>query len=269
MLTSGTNKITGINEFFFSSVAGEKKERVPSPEDKPPQLSFKLKKAIDVPKSTEPWSDDHLPIDILLLTSVENCDFLSCFSFLDQPFRYYKKEIGFVYFGRMGDVRSQERLKVALMTCSKGAASPGGSLTVVQDAVAVLRPKAIISVGTCISLGSERVEMGHVVIPSKLTTSEGDRTPIGSLFGRLARDAPNVWVAPLKNPHELEVKVHCSGDMLSQSLKEMHQYDDICAKHPEAVAIETEGTGILSLKIILVVLLLLLGDMMHGNTIVI
>ena len=255
MLTSGTNKITGINEFSSS--------------DKPPQLSFKLMKASEIRECTKTWSDDHLPIDILLLTSVENCDFLSCFFFLDQPFKCYREGIGFVYFGRMGNVTDQEKLKVALTTCSKGAAAAGGSLTVVLNAIRLLQPKAIISVGTCISLGLEKVKMGHVVIPSKLTTAEGDRTPISSLFGSLARDAPIGWVAPLKNPDELEVKVHCDGDMLSQSLTEMHQYDDICAKHPEVVAVETEGTGILSLKIIVGVLLLHLGDIMRGNTIVI
>ena len=63
-----------------------------SPEDKkPPELSFKLEKAGDLPKRTETWSDDHLPIDILLLTGVESCNFLSCFSFLDQPIRLLQK----------------------------------------------------------------------------------------------------------------------------------------------------------------------------------
>ena len=249
MLTSGTNKITVIND-FSPSVIGEKKELCSaSPGDKPPQLKWKLKKASQIRESTQSWSDDHPPIDILLLTSVENCDFLSCFFFLDQPFKCYRKDIGYVYFGRMGNVSAQEKLKVALTTCSKGSAAAGGSLAVVQEAVRILRPKGIISVGTCISLGPENVKMGHVVIPSKLKTAEGDRTPISSLSGSLARDAPNGWNPPLMNPDELKVKVHCSGDMLSQSLTEMHRYDDICAKHPEAVAIETEGAGILSLKI--------------------
>ena len=257
MLTSGTNKITAIND-FSSLVIGEKKELCSaSPGDKPPQLKWKLKKASQIRESTQSWSDDHPPIDILLLTSVENCDFLSCFFFLDQPFKCYRKDIGYVYFGRMGNVSAQEKLKVALTTCFKGAAAEGGSLAVVQEAVRVLRPKAIISVGTCISLGPEKVKMGHVVIPSKLTTAEGDRTPISSLFGSLSRDAPNGWNPPLKNPDELDVRIHCKGDMLSQSLRQMHRCEDICAKHPEVVAIETEGTGILSLKIMLGVFLLL------------
>ena len=230
---------------------GKKKELCPSsPEDiKPPQLSFKLKKAGDVPKSTETWSDDHLPIDILLL-SVESCDFLSCFSFLNQPFKSYKKEIGVVYFGRMGDASDQDKLKVALMNCFKGAATPVGSLTVVQNAVRVLRPKAVFSVGTCISLGLKKVRMGDVVISSKVT-AEGCSTPVSPLLGYLIQDAPYGWVAPLKNPGELEIKVHCDGDILSRSLTEKCQYDDICEQYPGAVAIETEAEGILSLKITL------------------
>ncbi|XP_044164928.1 uncharacterized protein LOC114949420 [Acropora millepora] len=225
---------------------GEKKERCqPSPEDKkPPQLSFKLKKRGDVPKSAEKWSDDHLPIDILLLTSVESCDFLSCFSFLDEPFKCYKREIGYVYFGRMGDVSDQEKLKVALINCSKGAAAPGGSLTVVLNAVKVLQPKAVFSVGTCISLGLEKARMGDVVISSKLSTAEGFITPGSPLLGNLVRDASFGWDAPLKNPEEWEVKVHCSGDILSQSLTEKCQNKNISEQYPKAVAIETEGEGV-------------------------
>ena len=208
---------------------------------KPPQLSFKLIKASDVPESMETWSDDHLPIDILLLT-VEDCDFLRCFSLLDKPFKSYKKGISYVYFGGIGDGSDQEKLKIALMKCCKGAATPGGSLTAVLNAARVLTPKAVFSVGTCISLGVEKVRMGDVVISSKVTAG-GFRTPVSPLLGRLIQDAPYGWVAPLKNPNELEVKVHCDGDILSQSLREKCRCDDIFEQYPGAVAIETGGEG--------------------------
>ena len=240
MLTSVTNKIICKNEFFASVAAGKK----------PPQVKRKVKEAGDVPNSTETWSNVHLPIDILLLT-VESCDFLSCFSLLDQPFKSYKVEIGPVYFGRMGDTSYQEKLKVASMNCSKGAATPGGSLTAVLNAVRVLQPKAVFSVGTCISLDLEKVRMGDVVISSKLTTAEGVKTPGSPRLCNLVRDAPYGWVAPLENPGELEVKVHCDGDILSQSLREKCRRGEICELYPGAVAIETEGEGILSLKITL------------------
>ena len=244
MLTSGTNKITDIND-FFSSVTGEKKNFCsPSPEDKPPTLNFQLKKAIDVPKSMKPWSDDNLPIDILLMTA-DSCDFLSCFSFLDQPFKRYKFKIGYVYFGRMGDASDKEKLKVALISCSKGAETPAGSLTVLQKTLRKLGPKAVFLVGTCISLTLEKVKMGDVVISSKLITPDGYKTPVTPLLGSLALDAPNGWVAPLDNSGDLEVKVYRNGDILSQSLTKTCRYDDICEQYPEAIAIETEGRGIL------------------------
>ena len=212
-------------------------------DNKPPQLSVKLKKARDVVASPTKWRDVHLPIDILLLTR-ESCDFLSCYSFLGQPLRSYKEELGHVYFGRMGEVSDEEKLWVALMTSSEGAATPGGSLSVAQTAFKVLQPKAVFSVGTCISLDPEKVRMGDVVISSKLTTAEGFKVPVSPRFGRLAKDAPYGWVPPLKNPGELEVNVHSNGDILSLSLAVKRQYDDIRKEYPGAVAIETEGKGI-------------------------
>ncbi|XP_015776085.1 PREDICTED: uncharacterized protein LOC107354153, partial [Acropora digitifera] len=225
-------------------VNGEKKNFCsPSPEDKPPKLNFQLKKAIDVPKSMKTWSDDYLPIDILLMTA-NSCDFLSCFSFLDQPFKRYEFKIGYVYFGRMGDASDKEKLKVALLQCSKGAETPAGSLTVLQKALRKLGPKAVFLVGTCISLTLEKVKIGDVVISSKLITPDGYRTPVSPLLGSLALDAPNGWVAPLENPDELDLTVHPSGDILSQSLTKTCRYDDICEQYPEAIAIETEGRGV-------------------------
>ena len=216
----------------------------------PPKVCFEQKNAGDLPNSTETWSDDHLPIDFILLT-VESCDFLSCFSLLDKPFKSYKKEIGYVYFGGIGDTSDQEKLKIALVKCGKGAATPGGSLTAVLNAVRVLRPKAAFSVGTCISLGLENVKMGDVVISCKLT-AEGFKIPVSPLLSRLIQDAPYGWVAPLQNPDEMKVKVHCDGDILSQSLRDKCRCDDVFERYPGAVAIETEGQGILSQKITLV-----------------
>ena len=53
----------------------------------------------------------------------------------------------------------------------------------------------------------------------------------------------------MANTDELNVKVHCNCDILSHSLPEMYGYDDICVKYPGAVAVETEGAGIFSLRI--------------------
>ncbi|XP_044166081.1 uncharacterized protein LOC122950022 [Acropora millepora] len=214
-----------------------------SDDSKPPQLSFKLKKTGDVVASSVKWRDVHLPVDILLLT-VESCDFLSCFSLLDQPFRSYNEDLGYVYFGHVGEASDKAKLWVALMTSSEGAATPGGSLAVGQIAFRVLRPKAVFSVGTCISLDSEKVRRGDVVISSKLTTAEGFKVPVSPRLGHLVKDAPYGWVPPLENPSESEVNIHPNGDILSLSLTLMRHYDDICKEYPGAVAIETEGKGV-------------------------
>ncbi|XP_068749817.1 NLR family CARD domain-containing protein 3-like isoform X3 [Montipora capricornis] len=219
---------------------------LPVPEDYydiPPKRRVKPPKQSDLPSACKPWKNDDLPIDILLLT-VEDCEFLSCFSFLDRPFKSYKKEVGPIYFGYTGNNGDQEKLKVALMKCSKGAAVPGGSLTAVKNAVRVLSPKAVFSVGTCTGLSSDKVKLGDVVVSAKLTTATGIKTPVSRHVSDLVRDAPYGWVAPLENPDELEVEVHCDGDILSQTQAERCGCADLHLQYPEAIAVETEGEGV-------------------------
>ena len=195
----------------------------------------------DVPY--ESWSDANLPIDILLI--IEN-DFglSSCLSFLDQPFKSDKKKVGHVYFGRIGNGSVEEKLKVALVKCSKIAASPEGSLTVAMEAVEILQPEAVFFVGTCIGLSSKKVSLGDVVIPSRLTAAVGSKVLASPCLGDLARDVTSKWVAPLQNPDALEVKVHCGGSILKQSLTVDCTYDDLRKLYPDAIAVETESEGI-------------------------
>ena len=108
----------------------------------------------------------------------------------------------------------QKKLKVALITCAKGSAVPSGSLLVVKNAVRILRTKAVFSVGTCIGLDSEKVELGDVIVSSKLTTHTY-KTPVSRDIGNLITNVADGWQAPLENPDEWEVKVHCDGDILS------------------------------------------------------
>ncbi|XP_068749824.1 NLR family CARD domain-containing protein 3-like [Montipora capricornis] len=211
--------------------------------DMPPKRRVKPPKLSDLPIASKPWRNADLPIDILLLT-VEDCDFLSCFSFLDQPFKSYKIEVGPIYFGYTGNTGDQEKLKVALMKCSKGAAVPGGALTAVKNAVRVLSPKAVFSVGTCSGLSSDKVKLGDVVVSAKLTTAAGFKTPVSRHVSDLVRDAPHGWVAPLENPDELEVEVHCDGDILSQTQAARCGCADLHLQYPEAIAVETEGEGV-------------------------
>ena len=206
--------------FFFLGTK-LKENRTGSSHDcngKPPQLCFKLPKTSDLPNIGIDWSKVQLPIDVLLLTE-EDCEFLSCYFYLEKPFKAYHKEIGQVFFGSIcgGD---QEKLKVALIKYSKSSVAPGGALPVVKNASRVLGPKAIISVGTCIGLNSENVKIGDIVVSSKLTTP-AFRTPVSRNFGNIIRHASDGWKAPLENPDEWQVQVHRDADVLSQG-----QYED-------------------------------------------
>ena len=103
----------------------------------------------DIKAITKPSKDADLPVDILLLT-VTGCEFLACYSELKKPYRCWFDGLGYVYFSDMGE--SQEELKVALLRCYRNCIGPGGALVSVKNAASVLRPKAVISVGTCSGL---------------------------------------------------------------------------------------------------------------------
>ncbi|XP_068693978.1 NLR family CARD domain-containing protein 3-like [Montipora foliosa] len=207
----------------------------------PPQLKVKPPKVSGLQTVSELWGSVDLPVDILLLT-VEDCEFLSCYSFLGQPVRSYNVKVGAIYFGFIGT--GQNQLKVALKICRKGSVVTGVSSTAVKNAVSILRPKAVFLVGTCSGLSSDKVKLGDVVVSAKLTTPAGFKIPVSPHLGDLVSDAPFGWVAPLENPDELEVKVHCDGDILSQA--EWCKVADLQKQYPEAIAVETGGEGVLA-----------------------
>ena len=101
----------------------------------------------------------------------------------------------------------------------------------------------MFSVGTCSGLSSDKVKLGDVVVSAKLTTSAGFKSPISRHISDLVRDAPYGWVAPLENPDELEVEVHCDGHILSQTQASRCGCADLHLQYPEAIAVETEGEG--------------------------
>ena len=239
--------IFSFSIFFACCPLGDKTKRKKSfllqSEDRPPRLSIKVPKTSELPNTSEEWSNAELPIDVLLLT-VEDCEFLSSFHYLDKPFKSWHKEIGYVYFGSTGS-SDQEKLKIAIIRCSKGSEVPGGSSTAVKNAVKVLRPKAVFSVGTCIGLRPDKTKLGDVIVSSKLTTPCGFKTPVSRNIGHLIRHIVDGWVAPLANPDEREVRVHRDGDILSQRLapRSGWRHEDVVQQYPEVIAIETEGEG--------------------------
>jgi len=205
----------------------------------PPPLSIKLPKLSDLPKQCKPWSDDQLPVDILLLT-VEDCEFLACYAYMRKPFKSYHKELGYVHFGNVGE-DEDEPLKIALMKCSEGSSGPGGSQTVVTNAVVQLRPKAIYSAGCCVGLDRGRTQLGDVVVSSKLTT-EDFRTPVGRDIANLVKHLADGWEAPLQNPEAWKVHVHCDGEVLSGI--DQGTFERYHGFYPKAIAVEKEGKGI-------------------------
>ena len=135
----------------------------------PPELreTLKVLEMKDLPPNTTPWKDieeKFLPIDFLLLTAKE-CEHLSCLSFLDDIKMGDDDKLGPVYFGF-----NSSKSKIAVIKCAMGAAGPGGSIVVVQDAVPILRPKAVICVGYCASLDEKKAKLGDVIVPAKLIT---------------------------------------------------------------------------------------------------
>ena len=204
----------------------------------PPHLSIQVPRSRDLPKKSKPWSNVQLPVDILLLT-VEDCEFLACYAYMRNSFKSYHKDLGFVFIGNIGEDEN-DPLKIALMKCLEGSSGPGGSQTVVKNAVVQLRPKVVYSVGCCIGLKQEKTKIGDVVISSKLMT-EAFRTPVGKDIANLVRGAADGWEPPLENPEAQEIHVHCGGEILSgvdQDTAKQHQ-----ELYPSAYAVEMEGKG--------------------------
>ena len=204
----------------------------------PPPLSIEVPKMKDLPNKSNPWSDVQLPVDILLLT-VEDCEFLACYAFLENSFKSYDQTLGYVYFGTMGE-SGEEALKVALMRCYKGSSGPGGSQNVIKNAVMKLRPKATFSVGECMGLNPDETKLGDVVVSSKLST-EQFTTPVTRKIGSLNLFLAEGWNPPLKDPvGEETVQVHRDSDIFSgrQFITKQRRMSQ-----SRVIAIEREGEG--------------------------
>ena len=204
----------------------------------PPPLSIEVSKMRELRNKSELWSDDQLPVDILLLT-VEDCEFLACHTFLENPFKSYHPTLGYVYFGTMGE-SGEKALKVALMRCYEGSSGPGGAQNVIKNAVMQLRPKAAFSVGECMGLNPEDTKLGDVVVSSKLST-EQFTTPVRRNIGNLNLFSTEGWNPPLKDPvGEETVQVHRESDIFSgsQFITKRRRMSQSCV-----IAVEREGEG--------------------------
>lgn len=223
----------------------------------PPEVAVTLLKTENLPGTSECLDDHQLPIDILLLT-MEDCEFLSCLSFMNPSFRrvYGGDDLAqCIYLGDTGG--GQMKLRIAIMKCHRGSISAGGSLVSAMNAVKLLRPKAVFSVGFCGGLELTRVKPGDVIVSEKLITyspskrtvdgikERGVSVPLKQRLLRLILNASDGWKAPLKNPKEQEkVKVH-RGIFLSgpEEIENSEQCNALRRRFPEALAVESEGEG--------------------------
>jgi len=132
-----------------------------------------------------------------------------------------------------------------------------GSAVVVSKAVQILGPKAVFCVGFCGGLNNRKVKLGDVVISEKLITyapstvtdngvvERGVRVPSKTYLADLIKTAGHGWEAPLKDPRNLEVKVHRDGVFLSgpEVVDSKERRDQLIKRFPDAIAIEMEGEG--------------------------
>ena len=220
----------------------------------PPELNKGLPSFADIKAITKPSKDAGLPVDILLLT-VTNCEFLACYSELKNPYRCWFDGLGYVYFSDVGE--SQEELKVALLRCYRNGIGPGGALVSVKNAASVLRPKAVISVGTCSGLNPAKSKLGDVVVSAKLATyaskvvtsnqeqSTGMRSYVSKRFLDVIKNCADGWQAPLENPEAQQVQVYTDAEFLSgpEQVRAEWRRDQLDETSPQAMAIESEGEG--------------------------
>ena len=217
----------------------------------PPQLAVCLPSIKDV---TTTLKHPDLPVDVLLVT-VKDCEFLACYNELTDPYRCYYKDVGYVYFNK---VESQAgKVKVALLRCNEGSTGPSSSLIAVKNAAPILQPKAVISVGACSGINSDKTKLGDVVVSAKLTTyaskvvtsnqeqSAGMSSHVSRLFSKIISNCADGWRAPLKNPEDRQIKVHNNGEFLSgpEQIRAEWRRKELVDRHPLAAGIEMEGEG--------------------------
>ena len=210
----------------------------------PPQLAVYLPSRKDVTTTSK---QPDLPVDVLLLT-VKDCEFLSCYNELKDPYRYY-------YFNNVQS--HEEKVKVALLRCSESSIGPSSSLIAVKNAAPILQPKAVISVGVCSGLNPEKTKLGDVVVSAKLTTyaskvvtsdqeqSAGMSSHVSRLFSKIISNCADGWQAPLKNPEDRQVNVHCNGEFLSgpEQIRAQWRRKELVDRHPLVAGVEMEGEG--------------------------
>ena len=227
--------------------------------DDPPQLNVEIPQSKDLPHKAQNVSEN-LVIDFLLLTAVE-CELVSCYYYLQDPFVYYNEETGYVFVGKMGDKSEQEKLTVGLKECNMGSGVDGSAMTV-QRIVSALKPKGVFCVGFCGGMNTKKAKLGDVVVSAKLGSyalrkvteggieSRGTIVPLSRKVSDVMKHAKNGWHPPLKTDMgeagpRVVLGTMLSGPMLVNSKNER---DTLLKLYPDAIAIEMEGEGKIPIK---------------------
>ena len=217
----------------------------------PPQISIAIPRLKDVNPESKSWKSVELLTDVLLLVE-SNVEFISCYAFLRNVFKSRINEVGHVYFGEIGD--GQKKVTITLVRSSRGSDQVQN---VVKNAVAVLKPKAVFSVGCCAGLQKEQAQLGDVVISGKLSTCgdkqivndklqwDGRRLDVSAKIRHLIKSAGDGWRPPLKDPEARDVKVHCNAEILSgaELVNSPNECEQLLYQFPEVIANELEGQG--------------------------
>ena len=219
-----------------------------------PELSVAVPELKDLQVPNKSREDIQLPADVLLLT-VDDEEFLSCYSYLNNGFRNPIIGLGMVYFGQIGD--GVRKVKTCLVRCGRGSTQASGSHNVARTAIEILKPKVVFGVGCCGGLKKEKTKVGDVVISAKLTTYadkktindrpqwRGNTLNVSKNIGDQIKYAADGWKPPLKDPESREVKVHRDAEVLTGPELENcpKESEELLKQFPEATAIEPEGQG--------------------------
>ena len=228
--------------------------------DGPPELSVRIPNSRDLPKDAYLLTElsKNLVIDFLLVTAVD-CEFLSCFYYLQEPLKYYDTNTGIVYVGKMGDEGEEEKLTIGLVKCGMGS-GVGGSASTVQNVVTTLRPKGVFCVGFCGGMNARKAKLGDVVVSKELISyalhkatdagiePRGTKVPLNKMVNGIMKHAGDGWDPPLKDKAKAGKVVNgtmLSGPTLVNSKQELNR---LLKHYPTATAIEMEGEGNISLK---------------------
>ncbi len=154
------------------------------------------------------------------------------------------------------DLGQRGKQQLYLVQSEMGAGTPGGSLITVTEAIAFLKPSAVIAVGIAFGMDQKKQPIGTILIakqlvaynPQKIATHDGVKWVIHR--GDQVTSSPTL-LDRLNITKQLNVEIWqnvTKGQMLSgETLVDNLEYrGELQAQFPDAVGGEMEGSGIYS-----------------------